>query len=511
MDKEIASAVTSGDLTAIERIFKNGADLNARIDSVTLIYLAIKAKKFDAVELLLRLGARVDDFVQLTGSLTKYTALHIACLENDRDLTRLLVIEYDANVHAVADDIQPIALAALLGHVHIVRILLDNGANPDATISKSIYTKYVKDVMWCSDFGDKMSLLTYAILNNQHDLATLLLKYDVSVKVKSLTNKTLLMYAVKNYRTVREISKSIIDKLSPEEINARDDGDFSVMHYLMHDLLCVTYLNVNPSDNYTFIMLEVLDSLISRGFDFEGTMNANPKDFLVNMAAANHCDYILVFLLLYGVSISKSKALYNALKPEASKYCYFPDCPGNDLSRISKGYWNPHRIQTQDNILKDLLSRQYFHDPTVPKQEIELMDEVIKEDKTWVKAYLEGYKKELLNLKDYFIHLSNKRMSFYDFLMLTNKELENLVRVENFTHVLSAKKLAWTNPGMLFGRRIKALIRQAQKRVKLLNQGKKIRFPTTNCLSQLPCEIILEIIEYLDVKELELFILAFQS
>lgn len=512
MDRELANAVRWGDLTAIERTFKNGADLNARIDSSTLIYLAIDARNFDAVELLLRLGARVDDSVQLTGSLRNYTALHLACFKNDQDLTRLLVIEYDANVHAVADDTQPIALAALLGHVDIVRILLDNSANPDATISKSTYTKHVKDVMWCDDFGDKMTLLTYAILNNNHDLATLLLKYDASVKVKSLTNKTLLMYAANNYFKLfcTKIIKSIADKLTPEEINARDDGDFSVMHYLMHDSLCGLNLRKNLGDINTFAMLSVLNLLLSRGFDLEGAMNKNPIDFIVNMAAANHCDRVLMFLLFYCVSFSKSKALHNAMNPEVSKYCYFPNCPGNDLSKTSTVYWTMERRRTIDVILKDLLSRRYFHDPTISKQEIQLMDIFINEDPIKMEAYLETYKTGFLILKDDFIHWSDKRMSFYDFLMLTNKKLENLVRVENFTNVHYTERRGFEYLEIYYFRRIEARIRQAQKRVKLLNQCKKIHF-STNCFFQLPYEMIVEVMQYLNNNELELFILAFQS
>ncbi|CAG5088823.1 Protein of unknown function [Cotesia congregata] len=53
--------------------------------------------------------------IETTGPFAGYTALHIACMDGDEELIRLLVEDYHANVNAVADDgTQPIQLVPTL-------------------------------------------------------------------------------------------------------------------------------------------------------------------------------------------------------------------------------------------------------------------------------------------------------------------------------------------------------------------------------------------------------------
>jgi ankyrin repeat protein len=59
--------------------------------------------------------------------------MHVAATEGHEVIIKVLVEEYDANIHCLNEEgATPLHLAALFGHVECVRLLLNYGASIDA-------------------------------------------------------------------------------------------------------------------------------------------------------------------------------------------------------------------------------------------------------------------------------------------------------------------------------------------------------------------------------------------
>jgi ankyrin repeat protein len=117
-----------------QRHCRGDLDAKSRINGETLLSMAVRNGFVEIAALLLHAGAGVD---VMDGK--GMTPLHIACSIENADLVKLL-IEHEANVKAVTADRgkqSPLHLAVARGIfsndlVHLVRLLLDNGADRHA-------------------------------------------------------------------------------------------------------------------------------------------------------------------------------------------------------------------------------------------------------------------------------------------------------------------------------------------------------------------------------------------
>ena len=102
--------------------------VNARVDGLTPLHLAVKAGNKDVVLKLLKVGGDVDAKVENTGA----TSLHLAALQGGLEVVRIL-LKSGANVHAKAADAlhraTPLYLAAQNGHKRVVEELVKGGAD----------------------------------------------------------------------------------------------------------------------------------------------------------------------------------------------------------------------------------------------------------------------------------------------------------------------------------------------------------------------------------------------
>ena len=102
--------------------------VNARVDGMTPLHLAVKAANPNVVSKLLQVGAEVDAKVESTGT----TSLHLAALNGALEIVRTL-LKAGANVQTKASDrlhrATPIYLAAQNGHKKVVEELVKAGAD----------------------------------------------------------------------------------------------------------------------------------------------------------------------------------------------------------------------------------------------------------------------------------------------------------------------------------------------------------------------------------------------
>ncbi|CAD6203826.1 GSCOCG00009818001-RA-CDS [Cotesia congregata] len=304
--------------------------------------------------------------LETTGPFAGYTALHIACMDRDRKLVEVLVQNYHANVNAVADDgAQPIHFACLFKCVTIIKILLKAGANVDAEIEQQLFGKYIRKKRWRNDFGDKMTLSTFSILyGHSASFVSSLIEGKANFKVKSLKNKTLLMYAIEEENG---IASSLIQKVQDQEwINARDSDGYAATHYRLHPK---NLENDRYFDNGRIWFDDMNSAILIRnsldaGADVNATINDDPNTLLINLAARIHFPLTLDKLLPYHYNTSQSTALYYVLRPLKTPQTQF------SIDRKSASI---------KLILKDLIYRRTFG-LFVPEDEIILMDKVIAED-----------------------------------------------------------------------------------------------------------------------------------
>ncbi|KAG8041652.1 hypothetical protein G9C98_002945 [Cotesia typhae] len=139
---------------------------------------AVKSWNWKLIDKFVNNGANINACLVITGPQAGSTALHFACIDDDDDKALKLLEDYEVNVNSVGDDgAQPLYLACLLGHERIVNVLLDSDANPDVEFSKKIHEKYAEfGERWSDDFGGKMTLLTFVVINNDEYLTHRILK-----------------------------------------------------------------------------------------------------------------------------------------------------------------------------------------------------------------------------------------------------------------------------------------------------------------------------------------------
>ncbi|CAG5073761.1 Similar to Caspase-1 (Spodoptera frugiperda) [Cotesia congregata] len=288
--------------------------------------------------------------IKTTGPFAGYTALHIAY------------------VNAVADDgSQPIHFACLFEMpLGLIDILLEAGANVDAEISQKLFVKYIRWKRWYNAFGNEMTLLTFSILYDFNDLFVIrLIKGKANLKVKSLENKTLLMYAIDLEKNT--IARSLIEEVKDHEwINACDNCGYPATHYRLYPNNVGTDLYFDSGsalrDDSTSAVL--IRELLVAGTDVNATINNDPSTQLINIAARKCFPETLRQLLPYHDNTSKSTALHYLLRPLKTR----------KRESISCG-----KMTCIELILKDLLYRRTFG-LFVPEDEKILMDKLIAED-----------------------------------------------------------------------------------------------------------------------------------
>ncbi|XP_074108940.1 uncharacterized protein LOC141533785 [Cotesia typhae] len=386
----------------------------------SMLLEAIEKYDYNAIESALDDGADVNEVLISTGPQAGCTALHIACLNGDLDLVTLFVDSYDANVNVMAEDgTQPLHISCFVGNDSIGRILLEAGANVNLEFNKEMLEKYVEDdKVWSDDFGGKLSMLAFAIINNDFSMMLLLTDYDADVAVKSGKNKTLLMYAIEedNDWAAMTIAAKMTENDQEELLNARDDEGRHAIHYILHEK---KYGGFRYDEKQLRLAIEdrdYLKSLIIRvGPDAYAAINGDPDTLLINSAAYRSCFEILNIVLPRSASIEQSKALSLATSSTGDPQKYLRIGRDGEPGHFDVEKEVERRIKLSlEAIVKDLQFRRTFG-LAVPEEEIKLLDELIAKDDE-VRNIVKNYHRKFINkfLRKKIIHFGDKSMNFYE-------------------------------------------------------------------------------------------------
>lgn len=112
-------------------LLAEGVDVNMSDEyGLTPLCVAVVSDQVDALHVLIDAGANVNKEIHQAGD---YTALHYAAELGREEAMKTLIATGDSDVHAKTDASHtPFLLAALHGHVGVLSVLLENGAEPFA-------------------------------------------------------------------------------------------------------------------------------------------------------------------------------------------------------------------------------------------------------------------------------------------------------------------------------------------------------------------------------------------
>ncbi|XP_044591348.1 uncharacterized protein LOC123269574 [Cotesia glomerata] len=344
----------------------------------------------------------------------------------------------------------------------------------------------LKTQSWCPDFGDKISLITFAIIYQNNFLTEYLSgQADLSVRTISCTNKTLPMYAIE--RDYCDIAPFMIRFDDPDLVNHRDDDGVPVTHYLLDPKKFRGYRYDSKENGQVRGMEQGLAvmSFLEAGADKYALINNDPSTFLVNMAAYRSCSNILRYLLPEYTYMSLSKALYYATLPvdeNSENYLRINDVHvGHQNTEQFREMLRQQRRDCSQLILQDLINRRTFGLPVL-KDEIKLMDELALCDKD-VRTFVHSYQSDFIDgrLKRDCIELSDKIMSLYDFLVqaFDDKKFRLLVRdedlLERYNYFLGGyRETKYCYFKCMISKRIKFCRRQSEL-LKKLDKVSKLR------------------------------------
>ncbi|XP_044593004.1 uncharacterized protein LOC123270903 [Cotesia glomerata] len=504
----------------------------------SLLYDAIKVSHWITIRRLLE-RLDVNSVLTKTGPEAGFTALHLACLENNEPLVRFLIYDNNANVEVPADDgTLPIHLAGLLGRSKILLALFGASANIDAKFGREIFSKYAKKgrCFWSDDFGDEITLLTYAVINEKVRLAESLIGFEADVMVKSINNKTLLMYAIEddNYKLAIEMIKACEDCDDLSLLDAVDNDGLRAIHYIEHREKYRDYRYDEYQLGFMRQKYSLVEKLIDLNVDINATANGNSDTLLLNMAAYRGCvPVVRTLMALYDASVETEALCYAAYPIEyPEKYCRWHDflALDEDVER--------NRELCIEVIVKNFTNRRIFGLPVHP-DELWYMDNLIAENPR-VRNLVKSHEKVFINrfLKENFVHYGNESATVYDIAMMISDRRMLKRLVGNKEHIEAIKKaiggvrdwydsdsedcddddddyllcldldpLPATYRG--FTNMLMEIIGKAEKKSELLDMLSKIAH--LKKAIPLPYEIILWAVDYLSNKDLEKFVNCFYS
>ncbi|CAG5095302.1 Similar to ASB3: Ankyrin repeat and SOCS box protein 3 (Bos taurus) [Cotesia congregata] len=497
--------------------------------SNSTMYEAIEDNNLERVKTLLGNGMDVNEPIITTGEFAGFTALHVACMKNKNHLVKLLLNDYKANVDATAaDGTRPIHLACFYEyHPKLsvgmkfffpvgwnIRSLVNANANADAEFGQEIFSKHLKDSKWCPDFGDKMTPLIFAVLYLKPLFMPLLGK--VNANFMSFNNKTLLMYALQNpFREffVEDILKNLKD---PELINHRDNDGIPAIHYLVHPRMYgnCRYYDPERLNTCRSQAMNLIRYLTLGGADIYALINNDPATFLPNLFAYRSYPELLRVFLPHYTDISLSRVLYYATLPidEDSDNLFRngptrPDDRNSFIETIKE-----RREETIKVVINDLVFRREFNLP-VPEEEIKLMDKLIATN-VYIRMIVNNHKILFIeDLKNLLTEFRGKKISMYNFMIqiYDDEKFMTLARDKSLRRAWAGFKaggIRHLEPYILY-QSIKIKIGRATMRLNLLNKLEKIS--SLREAIPLPYELILDIVQYLNNKELNEFIGAFYN
>lgn len=466
------------------------------------IYIALKNEWYWVVDYLLSRGDHFDA-VNFSGKFAGFTALHHACLEENKDslvLKLLKIYEVNPSVQA-CDGIEAIQLAAFLGRFDIVKILLNFGVSIDTELSFSLFKKYgVESQNWSLGFEEKMTLFTYIVLNNEYTSpysypTALFLLHEPTLSIHDSNNRTLLMYGIENERWIPMMS--MLQKLNEQELNRRDDFGYTAIHLILAKMIDKQYQMDGPEVKEDLSCW--LQMLIQYGADVNVMINGDPASLPIHIAAY-HGFYTSMMLLLEVQPI-----FFSSL---ARPLFYFTKGLEDFNARDDQDE-NSHRflIATRDQIIEDILLKCFFKYP-VHSEEVKLMDQLVKKDsdvKELVKRFDDKCKDFNSDLKKLKAVFGDQEMSLYDVVTAPQKKYFEVAKGQKSPLTID---FSFSNRLKKLSTFAKSRLERSEERIQILEKWQHVATPMIKSLL-LPYDCLLYIVECMTNQDLENLIEAY--
>ena len=222
----LTDACANGEVDSCKDLIEQGFDVNcADEDGLTPLMLASDAGHIEIVKILIRNGAKVDTIPpgHCKGSITGRTAIESASFNGHTDIVEALIESLSP-----CDFGSSLTLACQMGHLDVVNILLDHGADKNG-----------REV--CCQ-----TPLISACEGDSIEIAKMLLELDCELDVEDICGETPLSLSC--YHKNIPLISLLIDKGA--DVNYKDKfGATALMKTVSHSADCYNDKCIDPPDN----------------------------------------------------------------------------------------------------------------------------------------------------------------------------------------------------------------------------------------------------------------------
>ncbi len=215
IDRELFGAVDASDIEAVSACLAKGANVNARVGTITPLHEAARYGKFAVAEVLIAKGADVNAPDHLGWG----TALQRAVLSDDKKMVELLVRSGADLALRNGGGVTALRSAVDLGYADMVDVLLQSGAVPDIFTASALgqvgrVRELLEDDPDLARAHDTLAMREPTALHKAShyghmEVVQLLLAYGADVNAKDARNATPMHEAVYSGQT--EIAELLIE------------------------------------------------------------------------------------------------------------------------------------------------------------------------------------------------------------------------------------------------------------------------------------------------------------
>ena len=231
----------------IEQTTSNG-------DTALVLLMNSSPIPFDLVKILINAGANLNQKNSLG-----YPPIALAAFEDNQELARFLLKQKDINVHVASKYGAAINLATTNGHLKMLKLLMQNGADVNQNVEDSGTPLYCACKVWDGDSESSFKMVDYLASNSaDHDtscgplgslmhvaatyafpgLVRLLQKHDFSSGIPDDMGRLPIHLAISDMETFAAIRQSVnvkvYDNLKRTTLHwAARHGEIDVVEYLL--------------------------------------------------------------------------------------------------------------------------------------------------------------------------------------------------------------------------------------------------------------------------------------
>ncbi|XP_044594041.1 serine/threonine-protein phosphatase 6 regulatory ankyrin repeat subunit B-like [Cotesia glomerata] len=203
-------AIRAGDIEKVRLLIELGVDINdLEPNSWTPLHYAACCGRCEILKLLIQNGAILDAVCSGPEKMGQ-TPLYQAALMNHVDCAKTLLL-HGATISLGSEGIcEPLLIAVFKGHVKMVALFLDYGANVNTRFTNNFFElfKYALPLEVWKD--QDLPLLHYAILMKSNKIAAFLVLRGADINIETRSGNTTLLQAIKANNI--EIARYLVTK-----------------------------------------------------------------------------------------------------------------------------------------------------------------------------------------------------------------------------------------------------------------------------------------------------------